>query len=80
MPFAILRMRIMPRGRAKLPAFKVSTERGEISESLRGRETPEGHIEFRLFGDRTVIVRWETEQDKSRAEAKNKNGRKGKKK
>jgi len=74
------RMRIMPTGRAKLPAFKVSTERDGTSETLRGRETQEGHIEYELFGDRTVIVRWETEQDKPRAETKNKNGRKGKKK
>jgi hypothetical protein len=74
------RMRIIPTGRAGLPAFKVTTEREESSETVRGRETSEGHIEYELFGDRTVIVQWAGKKKDSRSEKKNKNGRKGSKK
>lgn len=69
------RLRIVPTSKAELPTFKVSTERGEETETLRGRETPEGHIEYELFGDRTVIVQWTAGNVK-----KTKNGRKGSKK
>lgn len=73
------RLRIMPTGRAELPTFKVTTERGEDTETLRGRKTPEGHIEYELFGARTVIVQWNAGERK-RANGKNNiNGRKGNK-
>jgi hypothetical protein len=74
------RLRIMPTGRAELPKCKVITERGETSETLQGRQTPDGHIEYELFGDRTVIVSWEEKQSPSRSARKTKNGRKGSKK
>lgn len=74
------RMRIMPIGRAKLPKFELITERDETTETLEGRETQEGHIEYELYGDRTVIVRWKAEQKKSRAKKKSDHGRKGKRK
>jgi hypothetical protein len=73
-------MRIMPMGRARLPKFEVGTERGDTTETLQGRETPEGHIEYKLFGDRTVIVQWAARQNAARPEKKSKNGRKGSKK
>jgi hypothetical protein len=70
------RLRIIPTAEKELPKFKVATEREENTETLEGRETPEGHIEYELFGDRTVIVQWQA--DKSRANGKNgKNARKG---
>ena len=72
------RLRIMPTGKADLPDFEVMTEREEETETLRGRETPEGHREYELFGDRTVIIQWHAETRGNRR--KNKNGRKGKKK
>jgi len=74
------RLRIMATGRAKLPTCVVITERGENQETLRGRNTPEGHIEYELFGDRTVIVRWEAKKRGSHVEKKSRNERKGKKK
>jgi hypothetical protein len=74
------RMRLMPTGRAQLPAFEVTTEHQESSETLQGRETPEGHIEYELFGDRTVIVQWQTEESSSGHGKKSKKGRKGSKK
>jgi hypothetical protein len=74
------RLRIMATGRAKLPTCVVITERGENQETLRGRNTPEGHIEYELFGDRTVIVRWEAKKRGLHVEKKNRNERKGKKK
>ena len=73
------RLRIMPTGRAELHTFKVKTERGEETETLRGRTTPEGHIEYELFGDRTVIVQWNVSERKSANGKNNKNGRKGNK-
>lgn len=74
-PRLFCRMRIMPTGRGKLPKFEVITERGDATETLQGRQTPEGHMEYDLFGDRAVIVQWQTGQEK-----KSKNGRKGSKK
>jgi hypothetical protein len=74
------RMRIMPTGRAKLPKFQVRTERGDTAETLQGRETREGHLEYKLFGDQTVIVQWAAKQNASRPPKKPKNGRKGSKK
>jgi hypothetical protein len=61
------RLRLIPTGRAKLPGFKVVTERDGTSETLEGRETPEGHIEYQLFGDRAVIVEWQAGAKKSKA-------------
>jgi hypothetical protein len=74
------RLRIMPTGKAQLPTFKVMTERGEETETLHGRETPEGHIEYELFGGRTVIVEWQVSQNKAGNGKTSKNGRKGTKK
>ncbi len=45
-----------------------------------GRKTLEGHMEYELFGDRTVIVQWHAEEGKSRTQKNSKNGRKGNKK
>ena len=72
------RLRIMPNGRGKLPQLKVTTERGEYTETLRARETPEGHLEYDLYGDRTVIVQWQAR--KSSNGKKSTNGRKVRKK
>jgi hypothetical protein len=83
-PRLYCRLRIIPNGRSKLPKIKVMTERDGTQETLQARETPEGHIEYTLFGDRTVIVQWEAKNIKSRPEKDtangNKNGRKGRKK
>lgn len=67
------RMRIIPTGRAELPTFQVTIEREGLNETSQGRETTEGHIEYELFGNCTVMVQWEGKK-------KNKNGRKGSKK
>jgi hypothetical protein len=74
------RLRVMPTGRGKLPKIEVLTEREDGTETLQGRETPEGHLEYTLFGDRTVIVQWKAPETRSRAAKMNKNGRKGSKK
>jgi hypothetical protein len=68
------RLRIMPTGRAELPKFEIIAEREEATETLKGRKTPEGHLEYDLYGDRTVIVRWQKENGKKSK------GRKGSKK
>ncbi|HET6595236.1 MAG TPA: hypothetical protein VFG81_06415 [Anaerolineales bacterium] len=77
-PRLYCRLRIMPSGRGKLPEVEVITERNDSTETLRGRETAEGHREYDLFGDRTVIVQWQSSQNKNGK--KTKNGRKGSKK
>lgn len=69
------RLRIMPTGRAKLPKFKVMTEREGVAETVAGHKTPEGHMEYELFGDRIVTIEWQTETAKN-----NKKERKGSKK
>lgn len=78
------RLRVIPTGRGKLPKLEMITERDDAQDTLQGHETPEGHIEYTLFGDRTVIVQWETKKNKSRSEKNgkngNNNGRKGRKK
>ncbi|HSL44648.1 MAG TPA: hypothetical protein VK897_14525 [Anaerolineales bacterium] len=76
------RMRIIPTGRKSLPEIKVITEREDGTETLKGHETDEGHLEFTLSGDRNVIVHWEAKGSKPRSEKKsnNSNGRKGSKK
>ena len=77
-PRLYCRLRIMPSGRGKLPEVEVITERNDSTETLRGRETAEGHREYDLFGDRTVIVQWQSSQNKNGK--KTKNGRKESKK
>jgi hypothetical protein len=76
------RMRIIPEGKTALPEVKVVTEQAETTETLQGRETEEGHLEFTVSGDTVVIVQWEAKENKSRsAKSKgNSNGRKGRKK
>jgi hypothetical protein len=69
------RLRIMPTGRAELPKFKVIAEHKDDTKTLDGRRTPEGHIEYELFGNRVVTVTWQTEP--RREGKKTKNGRKG---
>jgi hypothetical protein len=73
------RLRIVPTGRKALPDFEVITERQEGTETLQGRETQEGHIEYELFGDRAAIIEWKVKERKPGAAQKNTNGRKGKK-
>jgi hypothetical protein len=77
-PRLYCRLRVMPTGRARLPKIEVTTERGEDRETLQGRATPEGHLEYDLYGDRTVIVQWQAR--KSSNGKNSKNGRKGRKK
>jgi hypothetical protein len=59
------RMRIIPTSKANLPMFKVTTEREEETETLQGRETPEGHLEYQVFGSRTVIIDWQVSEKKA---------------
>jgi hypothetical protein len=49
------------------------TEYGDLTETLQGHETEEGHMEYELAGDRTVIIQWNTTKGK-----KTENGWKGK--
>jgi hypothetical protein len=63
-----------PQAKKPLPTFEVSTEREGMTEILHGHQTPEGHLEYELFGDRQVRVKWEE------SKKKRKNGRKGTKK
>jgi hypothetical protein len=71
------RLRIMPTGRAELPEFEVTTERKETTQTLKGRKTPEGHIEYELSGDWTVIVKWPVGGRTSGNNKNTRNGRKG---
>jgi hypothetical protein len=70
------RLRIMPvpNSRKLLPKFSIRTERDGEIETLEGKETSEGHIEYELFGDRSVTLEWESDEKKV------KNGSKGSKK
>ena len=79
-PRLTCRLRLMPTSKKRLPKFEVQSEREGKIESLEGRKTPEGHIEYELFSDRTVIVQWEAEKSKPRSKTNSKNGRKGRKK
>jgi hypothetical protein len=72
------RLRIMPTGRGKLPRFEVITEHGDSAETLQARETPEGHLEYDLYGDRAVIVQWQARKPGKGKQSTN--GRKGSKK
>lgn len=73
------RLRIIPSGRKALPEFEVTAKNGEETETLQGRETAEGHIEFDLFGASAVTVQWKVSQSKNGNGTKNKNGRKERK-
>jgi hypothetical protein len=70
------RLRIIPTGRARLPDFEVVTERDETTETLKARKTEEGHLEYEIFGNRTVTVKWPVGKPKSGNGKKSKNGRK----
>ena len=78
------RIRMIPTGRKGLPDIEVTTEREDASETLRGRKTEEGHLEFTVAGDRNVIVHWQAKESKPRSGKKtnltNTNSRKGRKK
>jgi hypothetical protein len=74
------RLRVIPTGRKSLPTLEVITERQGSTETLQGRETPEGHMEYWVSGDREVIVQWNMGADKSRAQKKSRSGWKGSKK
>ena len=74
------RMRVIPNGRKGLPQIRVTTESPEGNETLEARETDEGHLEFTVSGDRTVIVHWEARKSKTASTKSTPNGRKGKKK
>jgi hypothetical protein len=76
-PRLYCRLRVMPIGRAKLPKLQVTTECDGDTETLHGRETREGHMEYELFGDRAVIIEWQAK--KSGNGKKSKNARKGSK-
>ena len=58
------RLRLMPTGRKELPKFEVQTEREGTRQTLEGKETSEGHVEYQLFGDRAVTIRWTKSQPK----------------
>ena len=66
-------LRILPIGKKALPDVQIQAERKGQIETLSGRKTPEGHVEYELFGDRLVMVTWEER-------VRPKNGRKGNKK
>lgn len=70
----------MSTGRVKLPKFKVITEREESTETLEGRLTPEGHVEYELFGAQVVTVEWKQSKSRFRHGKKTDNARKGRKK
>lgn len=73
------RLRLIPRGKTKLPVFEVISECEGESQTLKGRKTPDGHIEYELPGDRTIIVHWEKDRDKRGAGKIQKAGKKGSK-
>lgn len=60
------RMRLMPIGRKSLPAFDVLIERNGATETLKGRETEEGHLEYETPGDCLVRVNWSARGSHSR--------------
>ena len=66
-------LRILPIGKKALPDVQIQAERKGQIETLSGRKTPEGHVEYELFGNRLVMVTWEER-------VRPKNGRKGNKK
>jgi hypothetical protein len=79
-PRLFCRMRIIPTGKQALPTFEVHTEREGDFETLEGHETPEGHLEYEVFGDRIVALKWEATKSGTGSEKKSKNVRKGNKK
>lgn len=60
------RMRLMPTGRKSLPEFEVQVRRHGTTETLRGRETEESHIEYEVSGDCDVTVNWSARGSNSR--------------
>src|SRR5215208_5610184 len=66
------RLRLIPVEKEGLPEFEVSTEYEGRAEMLQGKETPEGHMEYELFGDRMATVRWDADQSKSQSAKKSK--------
>ena len=72
------RLRLMPTGKKRMPKFEVRTEREGSSETLEGYKTPEGHIEYELFGDCAVTVEWKKGPRTASANGQTKNGQKGK--
>jgi hypothetical protein len=56
------RLRVIQTGKKRLPKFEVQTEREGSREILEGKQTAEGHLEYELFGDRAVTVRWTVSQ------------------
>lgn len=79
-PRLYCRLRLMPTGKARLPKFEVQTEYEGRTETLEGKETAEGHIEYQLFGGREVTVRWTADEPKSSRTNGAKRGKKGRKK
>lgn len=74
------RLRIMPTGKKALPKFEVAAERAGSTETIQGRKTPEGHMEYELSGDCAVTVEWKTSPRGTTTNGRTKNGRKGSKK
>jgi hypothetical protein len=76
-PRLACRLRIMPvTGRKRMQEFTVQTEYQGRTETLKGKKTEEGHIEYKLLGDRLVTVRWAA----ARRSIRNRNGRENGKK
>jgi hypothetical protein len=79
-PRLFCRLRLMPTGKARLPIFEVQTEREGSSETLKGKEISEGHIEYEVFGDRSVTIHWKENRRKPSRANGGKTGRRGEKK
>jgi hypothetical protein len=63
-------LRIIPQDLDMQPVVvDVSTNAGEVSVPLRGRQTPEGHAAFTLRGGQTVEIRWTRSGDAKRIRA-----------
>jgi hypothetical protein len=60
------RIRLMPIGRKSMPTFKVESRLDGHTETLKGRETEEGHIEYEVFGDHVLTVSWSAKGNNSR--------------
>ena len=72
------RLCIMPTGQKALPDFEVQAGQDGRMETLQGDETAEGHIEYEVPGDRTVIVQWRRKNGINTE--RRTNGKKGRKK
>ena len=60
------RLRLMPFGRKSLPEFEVQTQLEGHAEKLKGRQTEEGHMEYKVFGNHVITVNWSTGGSNSR--------------